>query len=66
MIKKQYERSQTGYFNNFILSHNGEDIIEEQLKPYKATIAKSKSKYYKLNIKWHDEQLYMTFVLRWS
>lgn len=66
MIKKQYERSQTGYFNNFILSHNGEDIIEEQLKPYKGTIAKSKSKYYKLNIKWHDEQLYMMFVLRWS
>jgi hypothetical protein len=66
MIKKQYERSQTGYFNNFLLSHNGEDIIEEQLKPYKAKLAKSKNKYYKLNIKWHDEQLYMMFVLRYA
>ena len=66
MIKKQYERSQTGYFNNFILSHNGEDIIEEELKPYKATLAKSKNKYYKMNIKWHDEKLYMMFVLRYS
>jgi hypothetical protein len=66
MIRKQYERYRKGYFNNFILSHDGEDIIEEQLKPYKATLAKSKNKYYKLNIKWHDEQLYMMFVLRWS
>jgi hypothetical protein len=66
MIKKQYERSQTRYFNNFILSHNGEDIIEEELKPYKATLAKSKNKYYKMNIKWHDEKLYMMFVLRYS
>ena len=46
MIKKQYRRSQTGYFNNFILSHDGEDVIEERLKPYKGTIAKSKNKYY--------------------
>lgn len=66
MIKKQYERSQIGYFNNFILSHDGHDVIEEQLKPYKATLAKSKNKYYKLNIKWHDEKLYMMFVLRYS
>lgn len=66
MIKKQYERSQLGYFNNFILSHNGEDVIEERLKEYKATLAKSKNKYYKLNIKWHDEQLYTLFVLRYS
>lgn len=66
MIKKQYERSQTGYFNNFILSHNGEDVIEDGLKEYKATLAKSKNKYYKVNVKWHDEQLYMMFVLRYS
>ena len=66
MIKKQYERSRTGYFNNFILSHDGEDVIEERLKEYKATLAKSKNKYYKLNVKWHDEQLYTIFVLRWS
>jgi len=66
MIKKQYERSQTGYFNNFILSHNGEDVIEERLKEYKGTLGKSKSKYYKLNVKWHDEYLYTLFVLRYS
>lgn len=66
MIKKQYERSQLGYFNNFILSHNGEDVIEERLKKYKATLAKSKNKYYKLNVKWHDEKMYLMFVLRWS
>lgn len=67
MIRKQYERSQMGYFNNFILSHNGEDIIEEQLKPYKAKLAKSKYKNNcKLNVKWYDEQLYTIFVLRWS
>ena len=66
MIKKQYRRSQTGYFNNFILSHDGEDVIEERLKPYKGTIAKSKNKYYMVNVKWHDERLYMMFVLRWS
>jgi hypothetical protein len=66
MIRKQYERFQAGYFNNFILSHHGEDVIEKQLKPYKGTIAKSKNKYSKMNIKWHDEQLYMMFVLRWS
>jgi hypothetical protein len=66
MIKKQYERSQLGYFNNFLLSHNGEDVVEEALKEYNVTIAKSKDKYYKLNIKWHDEQLYTLFVLRYS
>jgi hypothetical protein len=66
MIRKQYERFQAGYFRNFILSHDGQDVIEEHLKPYKATLAKSKNKYHKLNIKWHDEKLYMMFVLRWS
>ena len=65
MIKKQYERSRSGYFNNFIRGHDGEDVIEERLKPYKGTIAKSKNNS-KLNVKWHDEQLYMMFVLRWS
>jgi hypothetical protein len=66
MIKKQYLRSQRGYFDNFIMSHDGEDVIEERLKPYNATLGKSKNKYYKLNVKWHDEQKYMMFVLRFS
>jgi hypothetical protein len=66
MIKKQYLRSQRGYFDNFIMSHDGEDVIEERLKPYNATLGKSKNKHYKLNVKWHDEQKYMMFVLRYS
>jgi hypothetical protein len=44
MIKKQYLRSQRGYFDNFIMSHDGEDVIEERLKPYNATLGKSKNK----------------------
>ena len=66
MIKKQYIRSQRGYFDNFIMSNDPEGSIEDGLKEYKATLAKSKNKYYKLNVKWHDEQLYMMFVLRYS
>ena len=67
MIKKQYTRSQRGYFDNFILSNDPEGSIEDGLRPYKATIAKSKYKNnYKLNVKWHDEKLYTLFVLRYS
>ena len=66
MIKKQYNRFDQGYFYNFINFNNFEAHIEDKLKPYKATIAKSKNKYAKMNIKWHDERLYMMFVLRWS
>ena len=66
MIKKQYHRGQRGYFDNFIMSHNGDDIIEEKLKEYNATLGKSKNKYYKMNVKWCDERLYSIFILRWS
>ena len=66
MIKKQYHRFHQGYFFNFINSNDLERHIEDGLKPYKATIAKSKNKNSKLNVKWHDERLYMMFVLRWS
>jgi len=67
MIKKQYRRDAPGYFYNFINSNDPERHIEDDLKPYEATIAKSKYKNnYKLNVKWHDERLYMMFVLRWS
>jgi hypothetical protein len=70
MIKRQYKRFDSGsYFNNFV-SHNmatdSEASIEEALMPYKATVAKSKNKHARLNIKWHDPKLYMMFVLRWS
>ncbi len=66
MIKKQYRRGQRGYFDNFIISHNGDEVIEEKLKEYNATLGKSKNKYYIMNVKWHDEQKYMMFMLRWS
>lgn len=67
MIKKQYDRFTPGYFRNFINSNDPEGVIEEGLKEYKATIAKSKYKNNsKLNIKWHDPKLYTLFVLRWA
>ena len=67
MIKRQYHRVSPGYFYNFI--NNQVDMnahIEDGLKPYKATLAKSKNKNYKLNVKWHDPKLYSLFVMRWS
>ena len=66
MIKRQYNRGQPGYFNNFILSHDPDGTIEKELKLYKATIAKSKNKHYMMNVKWHDHELYTIFVLRYS
>ena len=72
MIKKQYDRygwrtdRTRCYFNNFIDAHDPDDIIENKLLPYKATLGKSKNTYTKLNVKWHDPQLYMLFLLRWS
>lgn len=70
MIKRQYRRFEfDSYFNNFI-AHNmatdPEASIEEALKPYKATVAKSKNRHYRLNVKWHNPKLYTIFVLKWS
>ena len=70
MIKRQYKRFDFGsYFNNFI-AHNmavdSEASIEDSLRPYKATVAKSKNRHSKLNVKWHDTKLYTIFVLKWS
>lgn len=67
MIKRQYHRVAPGYFYNFI--NNRVDMnarIEDGLREYGATLAKSKNKNYKLNVKWHNEKLYTLFVLRWS
>ena len=66
MIKRQYRRGQPGYFNNFVNLHDPEDTIEERLKPYNATLAKSKNKNYLLNVKWYDLKKYAMFVLRYS
>ena len=66
MIKKQYRRGHHGYFDNFIMSHNGDEVIEEKLKDYNATLGKSKNKHYMMNVKWHDPKLYLMFKLRYS
>lgn len=70
MIKRQYIRARgydrRCYFDNFIDAHGGEEVIEEKLKPYNATLGKSKRKGYMLNVKWHDPKLYLVFILRWS
>jgi hypothetical protein len=70
MIKKQYNRFDFGsYFNNFVAHNMATDpdsVIEDALRPYQATVGKSKNKHSKLNVKWHDETLYIFFVLKWS
>jgi hypothetical protein len=70
MIKRQYNRFDFGsYFNNFVahnMANDPEASIEQALKSYKATVAKSKNRHAKLNVKWHDPKLYMMFVLKWS
>jgi len=69
MIKRQYRPGPGSYFSNFVVHNMATDpeaSIEEALKPYNATVAKSKNKNYRLNVKWHDSKLYMIFVLRWS
>jgi hypothetical protein len=66
MIKKQYRRGTPGYFDNFIMRNDPNDSIENRLKPYRATIAKSKNKNYILNVKWQDPEKYLMFCLRWS
>lgn len=66
MIRKQYRSGKPGYFLNFIHANDPEESIDEALKPYQATIAKSKNDRYLFNVKWHDEKLYTVFVLEWS
>ena len=66
MIKKQYYRYKKGYFFNFINSNEPDADIEDALRLYHATLGKSKNRNTKLNVKWHDERLYMMFVLRWT
>lgn len=66
MIRKQYHLTSAGYFGNFIRMKDPNGVVEDELKKYKATVGKSKNKNYKLNVKWHDETLYVMFVLRWS
>ena len=56
-----------GYFYNFVNQQKDMDgHIEDGLRPYRASLGKSKNRNYKLNVKWHDKELYMLFVLRFS
>ena len=67
MIKRQYDRRLPGYFNTFVNTTDyTQTVIEERLKEYNATVGKSKYSHYKVNVKWHNEQLYTLFVLRFS
>ena len=67
MIKRQYHRMTPGYFYNFINNQTDMDSrIEDGLRPYRATLGKSKNRNYKLNVKWHDPKMYVVFVLKWS
>ena len=66
MIKKQYRSNKPGYFLNFVYAHDPEESINEALKPYQATIAKSKNDRCLFNVKWQDEKLYTLFVLKWT
>lgn len=72
MIKKQYNSGNeygfgvnAQYFRNFLNSLDGERSMWEILEEYGAQKAKCKKKW-SYNVKWHDEQKYMLFVLRWS
>jgi len=76
MIKRQYDYYQTEktYFTKFmdevsatinVQSGRSDDAVRLALKPYKATLAKSKARY-RYNIKFNDPKLYTLFVMRWS
>jgi hypothetical protein len=71
MIKKQYDYYQTEktYFTNF-MNELHSDVqagidVRGALKPYRATLAKSKARY-RYNIKFQDPKLYTLFVMRYS
>jgi hypothetical protein len=69
MIRRQYEnlrplRPHT-YFSYFVNTIEDKDLVSE-LKKYNATLGKCKKGGYAYNVKWHDEKLYMLFVLRHS
>ena len=69
MIRRQYENLRSlrlrSYFSNFVNTLEDKDLASE-LKKYNATLGKCKKGSYAYNVKWHDEKLYMLFVLRYS
>jgi hypothetical protein len=71
MIKRQYDyyHTEKTYFTNFMneLHSDAQSGIDVRgaLKPYRATLAKSKARY-RYNIKFQDPKLYTLFVMRYS
>lgn len=75
MIKRQYDyygnKVEETYFTNFVDQVTQSPYtfpwmaINEALKPWKAELGKSKSRY-RYNVKFHDEQLYTIFRLKFS
>jgi hypothetical protein len=68
MIKKQYDyyATEVTYFTKFLNElHDARSEVREALKPWNATVAKSKARY-RYNIKWNDPHMYLLFVIRWS
>lgn len=68
MIKKQYDyfHTEKTYFTNFLNTlHDARVEVRDALKPYSATVHKSKARY-RYNVKFHDPKKYMLFVLEWS
>lgn len=71
MIRRQYYHFNRGYFKNFTdtMQTTWQPELSEEiraaLKPYRATLAKSKGQY-RYNIKFHDAKLYSLFVMRWA
>jgi hypothetical protein len=71
MIRRQYDHYHRGYFKNFIDSMQTtwqpelREEVRAALKPYQATVAKSKAPY-RYNIKFYNAKLYSLFVMRWA
>jgi hypothetical protein len=69
MIRRQYENLRSlrlrSYFSNFVNTIEDKDLSSE-LKKYNASLGKCKKGGYAYNVKWHDEKLYILFVLRYS
>jgi hypothetical protein len=65
MIKRHYDMTKSSYFRNFYDAGTPRVDLRTGLSHYNATLAKSKGHHY-INVKWHDPQMYLLFVVRWS
>lgn len=68
MIRRQYDiHEKDSYFTKFINENKFYERvnIQQALIPWQATVAKGK-RHHSYNIKFHNRNLYLQFVLRWS